>query len=217
MNTETSSVACPGPPRVRKYTSPNTLAVVIVVNSRNKKTGPRIRGSVMKRKTFHAPAPSIRAASIRSSETPSMAAWTMIMAKAMPRQVLTTMIDAIGYSCSHDTVDCSLSPRRQHAGTSERGHNLRDHHRQQGRPSDQTLPADAGLRQQDRGQHAEQELADDGREEDELGSPAHGVDEVGRTEQPSVVLGSDELRRPRTESGQPLVGHAEPDCVNDRR
>src|SRR5215218_4576088 len=54
----------------------------------DKKTGPRIRGSVMKRKTFHAPAPSMRAASIRSSETPSMAAWNMIMAKAMPRQVL---------------------------------------------------------------------------------------------------------------------------------
>ena len=134
-------------------------------------------GSVIASGSADGDAPSTAAASLTSWGTPSSAAANRIIANAMPRQMLTTMIAEQGTVLeprnrlradqADDPVGASPGRRLEHARPGERGHRLGHDEGQQDGGAPEPLEPDVAACQQRAARQAEHELADDGRPEHE--------------------------------------------------
>ncbi len=86
------------------------MTVPIVVSSMYSTIAGLMSGSVIRVSSWRGDAPSTVAASLTSWGTPSSAAANRIIAKAIPRQMLTTMIASIALSWSQATGAKPASP-----------------------------------------------------------------------------------------------------------
>ncbi len=109
MNTGMISVSSEGPPPVSRN-GVKSLNVHRLISSRFVRTCPRIAGNTTSRSCCHREAPASRAVSSCVGETVPSAAAYSIIENAVPRQMLKTMIAAIGCSTSQAVPGVPSSP-----------------------------------------------------------------------------------------------------------